>query len=41
VHEDYPIHCYDERYKVIATPINSNKFTAFDSKKVKNFDLKN
>ena len=19
VHEDYPIHCYDERYKVIAT----------------------
>jgi len=33
VHEDYPIHCYDERY--IATPINSNKFTDFDLKKVK------
>jgi len=23
VHEDYPIHCSDERYEVIATPINS------------------
>ena len=36
VHEDYPIHCYDERYEVIATPINSNKFKDFDLKKGKN-----
>ena len=35
MHEDYPIHCYDEGYEVIATPINSNKFTDFDLKKVK------
>jgi len=31
----FHIHCYDERYEVIATPINSNKFTDFDLKKVK------
>ena len=35
VHEDYPTHCYDERYEVIATPIDSNRFTDFDLKKVK------
>jgi len=23
VHKDYPICCYDERYEIIATPINS------------------
>ena len=35
VHEDYPIGllCYDERYRIIATSINSNKFTDFDMKK--------
>jgi len=22
--------CYDERYKIMATPINSNKFKDFD-----------
>jgi len=33
VHKDYA--CYDERYEVIATLINSNKFTDFDLKKVK------
>jgi len=35
IHEDYPIHCYDERYEIIATPIglNSNRFTDFDLKK--------
>jgi len=33
VHEDYPIHCYDERYEIVATPINSNRFTDFDLKK--------
>jgi len=33
VHEDYPIHCYDVRDEVIATPINSNKLTDFDLKK--------
>jgi len=33
VHEDYPIHCYDELYEVIATAINSNKFTDIDLKK--------
>jgi len=21
VHKDYPIHCYDERYEIIAAPI--------------------
>jgi len=25
VQEDYPMHCYDERYEIIATPV-SNKF---------------
>ena len=34
VHEYNPMHCYDERYEVIATPINSNKFTDFELKKV-------
>jgi len=38
VHEDYPKHCYDERYKIIAAPINSNRFTDFDF--IKYFDLK-
>jgi len=33
-------HCHDERYELIATPINSNKFTEFDLTKSKNFDLK-
>jgi len=34
VHEDYPlIHCYDKRYEIIATPINSNRFTDSDLKK--------
>jgi len=27
------MHCYVERYEIIATPINSNKFTEFDMKK--------
>ena len=27
------VHCYVERYKIIETPINSNKFTEFDMKK--------
>ena len=27
------MHCYVERYKIIATPMNSNKFTEFDMKK--------
>jgi len=27
------MHCYIERYKTIATPINANKFTEFDMKK--------
>jgi len=31
--EDYPIHCYDERYEIIATPINSNRLTDFNLKK--------
>jgi len=31
-HKHYHIHCYDERYKIIAPPINSNKFTDFDLK---------
>ena len=35
VHEYNPIHCYDERCEIIATPINSNTFTEFDLKKVK------
>ena len=35
VHQYYPIHCYDECYKIIATPINSNTFTHFDLKKLK------
>jgi len=26
-------HCYVERYKIIATPTNSDKFTEFDVKK--------
>jgi len=29
----YPIHCYDDLYKIIATPRNSNRFTDFDLKK--------
>ena len=35
VQEDYPIHCYDERYEKIAPPISSNKlrFTDFYLKK--------
>ena len=33
VQQDYPIHCYDERYGIIATPINSNRFSDFDLKK--------
>ena len=34
LHEDYPIHCYYERYEIIrSTPIKSNKFTHFDLKK--------
>jgi len=33
------MHCYVERYEIIATPINSNKFTEFDMKS-KNSDLK-
>ena len=34
VHEDYPMHCYHERYEVglIAAPINSTKFTDFTLK---------
>jgi len=27
------MHCYVWRYEIIATPINSNKFTEFDMKK--------
>ena len=30
-----PYSANDEHYKIIATPINSNKFTDFDLKKVK------
>jgi len=26
------MHCYVERYEIITTPINSNKFTEFDMK---------
>jgi len=29
------MHCYVERHKIIAIPINSNKFTEFDMKKYK------
>jgi len=32
VHEDYPMLCYYERYEIIATPINSNRFKDFDLK---------
>jgi len=35
VHEDYPTQSYDERYEIIAKPINSNRFTDFDLKQVK------
>jgi len=34
-HEDYPLHCYDERCEIIASPINSNRFTDFDFKNKK------
>jgi len=27
------MHCYVERYKIIATPMNLTKFTEFDMKK--------
>jgi len=37
--KDYPIHCYDERNEIIATPINSNRFTEFYLKS-KNVNLK-
>jgi len=30
VHEDYPIHFNDERYKIIVNPINSNNVLNFD-----------
>jgi len=30
------MHCYVQRYEIIAAPINSNKFTEFDMKKHKN-----
>jgi len=33
------MHCYVERYKIIATPINYDKFTEFDMKSKKS-DLK-
>jgi len=33
------MHCYVERYKIIATPMNLTKFTEFDMKS-KNYDLK-
>ena len=33
LHEAKLMHCYVERYKVIATPINLNKFTEFGMKK--------
>jgi len=29
------MHCYVERYEIIAMPINTNKFTEFDMKKYK------
>jgi len=29
------LHCYDERYETIATPINPNWFTDIDLKKYK------
>ena len=40
MHVDYTIRCYNERYEIIAIPINSNKFTDFDLKKSKNFKSK-
>jgi len=33
LHKDYPILCYDERYKIIATTTISNKFSDFVLKK--------
>jgi len=33
LHEDYPTHSYNERYEIIAAPINPNRFTYFDLKK--------
>ena len=33
VHEDHPIHCCDERYEIIATPINLKKIADFDLEK--------
>jgi len=41
--KDYPIIplCYDERYTIIATPINSNEFTDVDLQKVTNSTSKN
>jgi len=33
LYEDYPIHCYDESYEIIATTINSYRFTDFDLRK--------
>jgi len=38
LHEDQRMHCYVERYKITATPMNSNKFTEFGTKS-KNSDL--
>ena len=35
LNEDKLMHCYVERYKIIATPKNSNKFTELDMKKQK------
>ena len=40
VHEDYPTQSYDERYEIIAKPINSNRFTDFDLKQVKKMTWK-
>jgi len=42
LHEDHSIHFNDERYKIITTQINSNKFTDFDLKNLtwKNKNLK-
>jgi len=34
------MHCYVERYEVITSPINSNKFTEFDMKKQKDLKIK-
>jgi len=35
LHEDQLMHCYMyvDRYKIIGTPMNSNKFTEFDMQK--------